>query len=482
MSIWTSRIRILAFALAGSLMLATTGFADTVFMVDSIADQIDVDTTDGKCKTVDNTCTLRAAVMSANKVSGAGATIMLPAGIYTLILPADLADGDNNGDLNLTAPVSGSPVITITGAGAAVTIIDANQIDRVLSVAAGRIATISGVTFRNGFVSGGGKGGGIYLEGNSVGGGLTLTGCTLSGNTASGGNGGGIYTSNSLTLNQTTLSGNTAVAANITSGAGGGIYNLGTLHVDHSSISGNIATLGGGIFNNSGASVGTVDMSQSTISGNVAHHDGGGIWNDGQLTIINSTIALNDSDRDGGGIYNTSSDIQDVNIYSSTIAYNDADHDQDFAGSGGGVYLHGTGGNGFNLHNAILAGNTEFNQPVPDDCVAASDGVTTGVLKTHARNLFGNGNNCPPDQISGSYADLSPLDSLGGLQNNGGPTQTIALLAGSNAIDGTIAGVGCKDSFDHPITVDQRGFARGADSACDVGAFECNDIFANGFE
>jgi hypothetical protein len=84
-------------------------------------------------------------------------------------------------------------------------------------------------------------------------------------------------------------------------------------------------------------------------------------------------------------------------------------------------------------------------------------------------------------QISGSYAALSD-NSLGGLQNNGGPTQTIALLAGSNAIDGTIAGVGCRDSQSAAIAVDQRGFARGADSACDVGAYEYNDIFANGFE
>jgi hypothetical protein len=127
MSIWTSSIRTIAVILAGSLMLAANAVAVT-FTVDSILDQIDDDTSDGICHTAAGTCTLRAAVMSANKASGSDVTIMLPAGTYTLIRPAAGADGDDSGDLNLTAPASGYPVINIIGAGASVTIIDANQI------------------------------------------------------------------------------------------------------------------------------------------------------------------------------------------------------------------------------------------------------------------------------------------------------------------------------------------------------------------
>jgi hypothetical protein len=59
-------------------------------------------------------------------------------------------------------------------------------------------------------------------------------------------------------------------------------------------------------------------------------------------------------------------------------------------------------------------------------------------------------------------------------------TRTIALLTGSNAIDGTIAG-DCFDSQSDPISVDQRGFPR-TQGACDVGAFEQDDVFTNGFE
>lgn len=102
-------------------------------------------------------------------------------------------------------------------------------------------------------------------------------------------------------------------------------------------------------------------------------------------------------------------------------------------------------------------------------------------MKAHARNLFA-GDDCTIDQISGSSAHLDPFESLGPLQHNGGPTQTIALLAGSNAINGTsVTGAVCYDSQSAVITVDQRGFLRN-DGTCDVGAYEYNDIFANGFE
>ena len=104
------------------------------FTVDSVLDQIDDDTSDGICHSAANHCTLRAAIMQANRTSGLGATIIVPAGIYTLTLPAAGLDGEDNGDLNLTTPGSGNPKITITGAGAGSTIIDANQIDRVFHV------------------------------------------------------------------------------------------------------------------------------------------------------------------------------------------------------------------------------------------------------------------------------------------------------------------------------------------------------------
>ena len=107
----------------------------------------------GTCHTAANTCTLRAAIMQANRASGAGATIMLPAGTYKLTIPAAGTDGETSGELNLTTPSNSSIPIGIVRAGAAVTIIDANQIDRVLYVDANRIATLSGATITNGYLA-----------------------------------------------------------------------------------------------------------------------------------------------------------------------------------------------------------------------------------------------------------------------------------------------------------------------------------------
>lgn len=525
-------------------MLAANAMADVVFTVDSVADQIDDDTSDGICHTAAGTCTLRAAVMSANKASGAGATIMLPAGTYVLSRPAtaDLND-DSGGSIKLLAPAIGTPSITITGAGAGVTSIDANQIDRVLSVIYPRTATISGVTFRNGLASG--DGGGISTSGF-----LTLTDCIISNNSASNGrNGGGIYSTEILYLNRCTLSTNHALqgagiystdyvnvlnstlSGNTTQpfGSGGGIYNKapGFAYVDHSTLSGNVADesgggiandgivnifystlsgntastlVGGGVSNSSTMtldhstvngnaaaagggifSTGTGTLSQSTISRNAAHPygaapgNGGGIYASGALTITNSTIALNTADGDGAGIYNAVDATADVNIYSSTIAYNDAD-DARNGGLGGGIFTTGSGGNGVNVFNTLVAGNTISNAPIESDC----ETVGGGTLKTHARNLFGSTDGCTIAPVSGSYAALNPPGSLGGLQNNGGPTETIALLAGSNAIDGTsVTGSLCYDA-NAQIVKDQRGYPR--NGACDVGAFEYDDIFVDGFE
>ncbi len=57
------------------------------------------------------------------------------------------------------------------------------------------------------------------------------------------------------------------------------------------------------------------------------------------------------------------------------------------------------------------------------------------------------------------------------LQNNGGPTETIALLRGSPAIDAIAIGA-CVDQGNDPVKTDQRGFGRPVGPKCDMGAFE----------
>jgi hypothetical protein len=163
MSDRTLRTRVVFLALTiGCLSFATRGSA-VIFNVDSLADDIDEDTIEVACRTEKNECTLRAAVMQAN-VMPTDSTIVLPAGTYFLTRLPTGPDKADNGDLNLETPVNGDPVITIAGAGAALTIIDANQYDRVVRVHEHRTAYVSGVTLRNGFVVPF-LGGGILNEG-----------------------------------------------------------------------------------------------------------------------------------------------------------------------------------------------------------------------------------------------------------------------------------------------------------------------------
>jgi hypothetical protein len=145
-----------------------------------------------------------------------------------------------------------------------------------------------------------GIGGGI----GNLGGTLTVSGCTLSGNSAQGGGlGGGIFNSgfgSVATVQNSRLSGNSA-------GGGGGINNQGTMTVSGCTLSGNSAGNGGGILN-----VGTLTVSGCTLTTNSAV-DGGGIYNfdgagggtAGTLTIQSSTMSGNVASSEGGGIYNS---------------------------------------------------------------------------------------------------------------------------------------------------------------------------------
>jgi len=373
--------------------------AGPTFTVDSLLDQPDDGTMPGTCHTAAGTCTLRAAVMQASRTSGVGATIVLPAGLYALTIPASGSDGETAGDLNLTTPDSGNPVISIEGAGAESTIIDANQLDRVFRIAYGRTAQISGVTIKNGFVVGEG---------------------------------------------------------------GGGIFNEGTLILSNATIESSHADSGGGIFSYASGLDGYLEVRNSTIKGNTADDDGGGIYDAGEfLLVVNSTISQNDADGNGGGVARY---FGDANVYNTTIAFNHADADNDGTGRGGGVYNSGV----FNLRNTLLAGNLTSGGPVTfsfnDDC--------SGSLTGTGKNLFWEAPvSCKLSGDAGSWSMLNDLNTLGPLQDNGGPTQTHALLAGSNAIDGT-DGSGCVDDQGVPLTTDQRGSPRVSGPRCDIGAFE----------
>jgi CSLREA domain-containing protein len=422
------------------------------FNVNSVLDEVDDNPGDGICHTAADTCTLRAAVMQANRSGGLGATILLPSGIYTLAILASGANGEENGDLNLTAPLSANPAITIiTGAGAGSTFIEAPQLDRVFHVHPGRVAAISHVTIRNGYVAKANtSGGGIYNEGS-----LTVSSVTISANKAAN-YGGGIY--NNETGNLTVI--NSAIRQNYADWAGGGIYNSGFLYVLNSTLSENTArAFGGGISN-----AGRTTVSKSTIHGNGSFNGGGISTGSGatNLYVINTTISQNYANNNGGGIYASFLSILAA-VYNTTIIDNDADHDRDQSGGiGGGVYADA--GSRFIVVNTLIAGNTVLNAPIYNDC--------NGMLEVYGWNLLSDVTGCT---FSGngttSWGGIS-LNKIGPLQNNGGPTWTHAILAGSTAIDTTIDSLGCVDETGLLLTTDQRGAPRPVGSRCDVGAFE----------
>ena len=125
-------------------------------------------TTDNAVACTPNTgpCSLRGAVIASNNLAGAD-TINVPSGTYPFTIPqgseTHLAPDASKGDLDITDSV------TITGAGADLTIVDAKQLDRVFNIQAGGNATIIGMTITGGLVK---DGPGVTVATNHGGGGI----------------------------------------------------------------------------------------------------------------------------------------------------------------------------------------------------------------------------------------------------------------------------------------------------------------------
>ena len=217
-------------------------------------------------------------------------------------------------------------------------------------------------------------------------------------------------------------------------------------------ISGNTAPNGGGIFT-SGVAV----LVGDTISGNTGT-TGGGIWNlnGGSLNLTNVTIA-NNSATYGGGIYNggTGAGTATTELRDVTIADNKA------SGSGGGAY-NGSGDT-FGLDNTIIAADSLTTS-------GAYNGIdTSGAFASLGYNLIGaalGSSGWVSTDLTGTASlPLNPM--LGPLANNGGPTQTLLLLAGSKAINRGSTGL-----VPPGTSAAQRGDARVINGTVDIGAVE----------
>ena len=275
---------------------------------------------------------------------------------------------------------------------------------------------------------------------------VTITDTTISDN--SGQDGGGVWArvNSTLTLERVTITGNSV------DGGGGGVLAQDTdTTITDSTISDNSAGTGGG-----GVVQGTssLTVTGTTISGNTSEYYGGGLYltNSGTRTIANSTISGNHAGGRAGGLM---AGMQaPTTLLSSTVTANTADR------NGDGIVIEAPGT--LIAKSSIIAGNgttdvVEWNLPA----TMTSDHSLLGLVDAGVTVTDAGGTR------SGVTA---PQLALGPLADNGGPTLTHALLAGSVAIDtgGTTAPTFPGNAWDQR----GQGYARVENGLLDVGAYE----------
>lgn len=380
----------------------------------------------------------------------------------------------------------------------------------------------TGGNFNNGNGSNA-KGGSVYFEGGT----LNINLSTIEASRANGGNGGnqdqngqtngggggvaqggGAWVSGTVSINNTTFEdteangGTSGTGGNGVSAAGdaggGGLYSLGATTVTNSTfhlaeanggdggdafgstcLGGHQAgdggaARGGAIF----ADGGTMTINTATFNGNLATggHGGDGGQNNGGLNCGNhgaGGLAY------GGAI--TNNNAATLNIKHATISGNNAQAGNTGVntpgvnkpprlaaeGTGGGIRV----GPAVMLENTIIHGNTAANG-LGDATGAPTPGPDVdGTVTSNGHNLLGNATEATGFTGTGDLTGANPM--LAALADNGGPTETMELLAGSDAIDAGVAAGSTLDQRGMPRTVDDPGVTNEATSdGTDIGAYE----------
>jgi hypothetical protein len=411
------RVRSAAIATVGVLCLASASAHAAhaeVFAVNSTADLPVTKPGEHVCVTAAGTCTLRAAVQESD-LDGGTNTIVVPSGHYRLTIPPSTEAGFTGPSIATAGDLAiPDGTLRIIGAGARETTVDGNHLDRVFAIAAPATVSISGMTITGGDATGGG-------------------------------------TSKEIDM-------------------GGGVYNTGTLTLNRVAVIGNNADGGGGVFSIPGS---YITISNSLIAHNTAY-EAGGIRFDSGGELINSTVTDNTLKP-----LPTANYAQDPKL---AVALAD-----ELTGYGGGIDFRGgnnldiinstitdnhaiKGGGGLNSAQSYAAASSQtsigitllLNTIVADNTSTAGGGncnVEDNVIQSEGHNLASD-NSCFLT-AAGDLPNHNPL--LGPLTDNGGPTDTQALLPGSPAI-GAGAAQGCPQ-------YDQRGVAR-PEGSCDIGAYE----------
>lgn len=381
--------------------------------------------------------------------------------------------------------------LLIQGPGPDLLAIDGTHSDRVFNQNGPYTLALYGLKLQHGYASSIG-GGCVYSKGPLLLKDTVITSCQVLDFASSASyEGGGVLVDSTLSMVNSTLT-NNQIYSSLGNAIGGGASVSGDVLLDHSTITHNsVSNASGNITESGGLDVaGKLVMMYSTISDNatsgLAASPGsiGGARVRGGAVITNSTISGNHADGGIGGLMlygsalspnlianstvsgNTASAIGGIyargptTIQSSTIAFNV----ETGVAHGGGIRLAYSSAD---VESSIIASNTS----------AGSDqniglGISGGV--SGANDLIG-----PSPSVTLPPGTIQSDPELLALADNGGPTKTHALGAGSPAID---AG-----NNDAAASFDQRGtgFPRIVGSAPDIGAYEGVDtdtIFANGFD
>ncbi len=408
---------------------------------------------------------LRDAISQANTNPGADTITFATSGKITL----------SSGQIQITDS------LTLIGNGAANTIIDGNLSSRIFDITnAGGDVTINDLTLRNGRTTRDDtpfNGGAIR---NLSSGSLAINRSTFSGNSVAGYNvnGGAIYTATGMiVISESTFSQNTATG---TFGNGGAVCSQsGRVSLRKVTFSGNSTagseSRGGAVATISGAMTASAcTFSNNTTSGYSG--DGGAIFSyTGAVTISQCTLSGNTvtgTEAQGGAVHVFEAPLT---ISQSTLTDNHATKS-----SGGGVYIY-SGTTPLIIQNSIIAGNSDVGIAPDMRCLQAG---TTTVTNSLVGRETGTGLTATVGAIpdaKGNFVggDTDPLridPKLGPLANNGGPTQTHALLAGGLAIDhgSNAAAVDVTQSGSPALATDQRGnpVARIANTTVDMGTYE----------
>jgi predicted outer membrane repeat protein len=475
--------------------------APAVLTVNSLADNT----------TSDSSLTLREAIMTVNGTLGRP----LSAGEQAAV-SGTLSDNDTvqfsipSGPQKITltdGTLSITRAVAITGPGASSLTISGGNVARVFHVGSSfsqnlsLSVSMSGLTIADGT---GAYGGGLFSSAS-----LTLSHTTFSNNAATNNGGGALYNNGALILSDCSFSsntthtgsngptgggalynisagsavltrcvftGNTAPGSGADAGSAGAIYSSGALNLSACIFDGNSAgSDAGALF-----ARGTTTATSCTFINNSAGADGGGVHATGTLTLTGCLFAWNTAVSSGGGMEMSITGYIALTISNSTFANNTA------GSTAGGLIIWEPGANltnvtvtgnraidgegltfaggiwansGINLHNSIVTGTFKGSAAVANDIHGICNSISS-------YNLIGSGGaGGLTNGVNGNQVGVAN-PGLGSLSSNGGPTQTIPLLAGSPAIDrGGNANVA-------PGATDQRGLPRIVNGTTDIGAFE----------